>query len=543
MEKSETVDQVEDVAKLPIENADEVTITKSKANASGTVKLLAGKIVYIPSPTADPRDPLNRSAWQKGMIVIVISIFATVGLSLVSGFGGIMNFYSEQYLAEGKTQEDLTHLTSYPGLTMGIGNLIGMPLAYSIGRRPVLLASTVILVLTSALCATAKTYEWHLAVRLVMGLAAGQAEALVPMITQEIFFLHERGTYLMIQNSCQSIIAAVYILFAGPIAGAIGAGWWYGLGACLSGLTLILAFFFLPETKYARPLSSFQEARGSEGEPETKEDVEIEVVTEKPPLDYERYAPRTWRSDLSLWSGEPEWRKGLDMLKDTFLLLWFPNIFWAMVLNGFVLGVNVAISVVYSTILTSPPYNWPNSSPSYANCGQIITSIVAVPVLGYGSDKLIAWQAKRRGGIHEPEVRLIPLIIPIIIGTFTSVLFGQGGSHPEHYHWFLYVWTIAAYYFAFIAVTIQTITYLLDCYPQRSGPILIIICAFRGIIAFGTTYAITPFVLGSGFDLSFGIYGVLTFGIAAIGIPVYIWGKQIRQFTGRWAQDPDKRSY
>jgi hypothetical protein len=55
MEKTESVDQVEDVAKLPIENADEVTITKSTANASGTVKLLAGKIVYIPTPTADPR--------------------------------------------------------------------------------------------------------------------------------------------------------------------------------------------------------------------------------------------------------------------------------------------------------------------------------------------------------------------------------------------------------------------------------------------------------------------------------------------------------
>lgn len=224
------------------------------------------------------------------------------------------------------------------------------------------------------------------------------------------------------------------------------------------------------------------------------------------------------------------------------MLLCFPNIFWVMALNGFVLGVNVAIGAVYSTILTMPPYNWPNSSPSYANCGQIITSIVAVPVLGYGSDKLIAWQAKRRGGMHEPEVRLIPLMIPIIIGTFSSVLFGQGGSHPENYHWFLYVFVIAAYYFTFIAVTIQTITYLLDCYPQRSGSILVIICAFRGIIAFGTTYAITPFVVGSGFDLSFGIYGVLTFAIAAIGIPIYIWGKQIRQFTGRFAQDRAERS-
>lgn len=224
------------------------------------------------------------------------------------------------------------------------------------------------------------------------------------------------------------------------------------------------------------------------------------------------------------------------------MLLLFPNVFWAMILNGYVLGVNVSISAVYSTILTSPPYNWPNSSASYANCGQIITAIVAVPILGFGSDKLIAWLAKRRGGIHEPEVRLIPLIIPIIIGTFTSVLFGQGGAHPEHYHWFLYVWTIAAYYFAFIGVTIQTITYLLDCYPQRAGSVLIVICAFRGIIAFGTTYAITPFVVDLGFELSFGVYGALTFALSALGIPFYIWGKEIRQFTGRWARDTDERA-
>lgn len=59
-----------------------------------------------------------------------------------------------------------------------------MPLAYAVGRRSILLVSTLILCLTSALCAAAKTYEWHLAVRLVMGLAAGQSEALVPMITQ-----------------------------------------------------------------------------------------------------------------------------------------------------------------------------------------------------------------------------------------------------------------------------------------------------------------------------------------------------------------------
>lgn len=121
----------------------------------------------------------------------------------------------------------------------------------------------------------------------------------------------------MIQNSCQTIIAAVYVLFAGPIAGAIGVAWWYGLGACLSGLSLVLAFFFVPETKYARPMSSYQETTQSQGEYGSKEecDEEIDMVTEKPPLDYENYSPRTWKSDMRLWIGEPEWKKGLHMFK------------------------------------------------------------------------------------------------------------------------------------------------------------------------------------------------------------------------------------
>lgn len=66
----------------------------------------------------------------------------------------------------------------------GIGNLIGMPLAIAVGRRSVLLLFTLILILGAVLCAVAKTYEWHLAARMVLGLSAGQSEALVPMITQ-----------------------------------------------------------------------------------------------------------------------------------------------------------------------------------------------------------------------------------------------------------------------------------------------------------------------------------------------------------------------
>jgi predicted MFS family arabinose efflux permease len=59
-----------------------------------------------------------------------------------------------------------------------------MPFALGVGRRVIILMSTLILVAGAVLCATAKSYEVHLAARCIVGLAAGQSEALVPMITQ-----------------------------------------------------------------------------------------------------------------------------------------------------------------------------------------------------------------------------------------------------------------------------------------------------------------------------------------------------------------------
>jgi hypothetical protein len=119
----------------------------------------------------------------------------------------------------------------------------------------------------------------------------------------------------MVQQTIQTIATAVLVLFASPIAGAITPEWWYGLGACLSGLSLIMAFVFVPETKYFRPRSSFQENKSTEGLGEESDEHVSKrthkVVTHRPALDFVTYEARTWRSDLRLWIGSPEWRMGM----------------------------------------------------------------------------------------------------------------------------------------------------------------------------------------------------------------------------------------
>lgn len=134
---------------------------------------------------------------------------------------------------------------------------------------------------------------------------------------QEIFFLHERSKALMGQQAIQVSLTAVWVLFASEIANAITPQWWYGLGAILAGAQLVLAFFFLPETKYERSLASFQEGESGDDTDvsETSKNGEPGVCTERPPLDFERFAPRTWKSDMRLWVGKPDWMKVWEVLR------------------------------------------------------------------------------------------------------------------------------------------------------------------------------------------------------------------------------------
>ena len=60
--ESHPVDMKQDASHVENVNVDDleaVHVTKSKVIVSGTVKLTEGRIVYIPTPTADPRGKLS----------------------------------------------------------------------------------------------------------------------------------------------------------------------------------------------------------------------------------------------------------------------------------------------------------------------------------------------------------------------------------------------------------------------------------------------------------------------------------------------------
>ncbi|KAI5449080.1 hypothetical protein NCC49_005350 [Naganishia albida] len=534
------IETVENVEHLDANAAD----LDVKDTIKGTVGLTSesGAVVLIPTPSADPSDPLNLSWWRKWTFVIILSTFSCVGLTCVSAAGSLISFFLQDYIKANKGYQDITNLITVPTLSMGIGNLVFMPIALAVGRRPVFIFSCALLFVACIVASQVTNYEYHLGIRIVIGFAAGQSEALVPLMLKEVFFLHERANVLSFQAAFQTIVGCVLTIFASNIAASVGWKNWYSVYAGLAGFLLIAAFFFVPETAYERPLSAYnghQEAVPTiPGDVATLESQAV-VTTQsnRPALDEDKYGPRTLKKDIRLLSKKMDWTEAYLLLKHCLEMCFFPNMLIIVLMNSWYLGVNIGMGTTYATLLEAPPYNWAPKWVGVAQAGQIVVAFIALPALGIFSDKLITWMAKRNDGVHEPETRLIPLAFPVALGVLSTVLFGAGYAHPEKFHWFVIIFSYCGSYFAFIAASVAGQTYLLDCYPTRSGAVLTLVCAARGVISFGLTYSLVPTTTKLGYMKAYGMYaGVMAiFALFAIGL--YFKGKAVRNWTMRWIKD------
>lgn len=102
------------------------------------------------------------------------------GNLLASGIGILIPQLNEVY----GNDPHIDDLVTWPAFYMGLGNLIAMPIADAVGRRPVYLASNVILIIGSIWCCYSPSLGSHIGGRDFMALAAGQSEALCVLIAE-----------------------------------------------------------------------------------------------------------------------------------------------------------------------------------------------------------------------------------------------------------------------------------------------------------------------------------------------------------------------
>lgn len=321
------------------------------------------------------------------------------------------------------------------------------------------------------------------------------------------------------------------------LAGDMGWRWWYYVFAIVNAGTFVLALFLVPETMFVR---SHDATMGQESAQSTIEDgAVIERVTtrHRPTVDHDNYPPLNVAYILKLWHGHAHWMNALTCWKQMAQVILFPNVFWLVLVSGAFLGIYVVTSGLFSLILTVPPHNWSFDLLGFVFAGQAVITLIIIPISGYGSDMLVSFMSRRNGGYTEPEYRLIPLALPFIVGIIATVIYGQAAGHPFEWNWSAIVVSMNAVFYGFVALVVGSFTFCMDAYADRSDACLVVLCAARGIVAFGISYASADLVTEGTFEKAMNICAIVLGCLAALAFPIYFGGKKIRKLTQPWAVD------
>jgi MFS family permease len=472
-----------------------------------------------------------------GLLPIFILEYAGVDPTTInkvdfSAPGGGINLNPFAVLPPGVIPPDLgevTLLATIPLITNGIASYLMVPLSIAVGRRPMLLFACTAAWAGGIWAAFSTSLQHHIAARGIMGLGAGAVEALIPLIIQDMMFIHQRNKAMAAIVSSQSLIIVGLGIASPYIAANHDWRWLYyitsGLGLLAWGLLITL----LPETRWTR---SKEELAGQPARP-------LPEGQDRPDLDLVNHSPRTIWSDLAPFQGGLEWREaGISML-DTLRTTLFPSVLWSVAANSIFVIVNQAAAQLTSFALLAQ--GWRFEHTGFSVLPFFVAAALVYFVGGPAADRVSLFMTRHNGGAREPEHQLPNLILPFATGIGGSFLFGVAAQNGMHWSALLAGWFLII--FAFLTTISVINVYMVESYPQWAGPVLVNVSSLRLIVAFFLASQATLWVLEKGAMMTFALYawGMV---IVSLGIPaLYFTGKKVRRWTSGKVMGAGKKKH
>ncbi|KAG7891939.1 hypothetical protein KL925_001884 [Ogataea polymorpha] len=484
-------------------------------------------VVLIPQPTKDPNDPLRWSRPKKEFQYAILWIWSFLTSVATNWVGPAWDYWVSEF----NTSYTVLNNTSAVGWCfLGLGCVLLQPLALKFGRRVVYLFASLCQLFGNVVGGKASTVQFMYGSNILTCFAGAPCDSLVQISTTDVFFQHERA------NRISSLTFALYSgSFLGPIAAGYiiesqGWRWCFWYLVIFFGVIFAIQVFFMEDSIFVRHDLDKQEENVIQQILSKESKVEQNIkITEEPTLAIPM--KRTYYQKLGIWEREYNDKRPLWVIFSRPLMAaTFPAVTW----GGFVYGVQVMwlslIATTQSEFFAAEPYNFGASAVGDTNFGSLIGCFLGTFWGGILSDKFVAWMARRRNGILEPEYRLWFLLLPAVINSAGLLMYGLGLNSGVH--WIL----PAGFGMGFIGFGIGSggaliLTYALDCYPEMQSDALVWILFIRNMIGMAFTFAIQPWLDACGVVTTTWLMFMLSVVFNFSCLIFIKWGKSFRRWT------------
>lgn len=392
----------------------------------------------------------------------------------------------------------------------GLGPMIWAPMSEipQIGRNPVYIGTLFVFVFFQFAVIYAHNFGMLLAFRFLTGFFGSPVLATGGASLGDMYAPNKRAYAITIWG-----VAAVCGPVLGPLIGGFAAehkGWTWTIWELLwlSGLCLIVVFFFLPETSSANILyRRSRRLRKLTGNDKLKCEPEIEAE---------------------------------NMTAKDILLMTLVRPFQLTITEPIVLCMNLYIALIYGilyiwfesfAIAFIGIYGFSLGTEGLAFIGILVGALVTIPC--YFLYLYFIQEKQFKDGVIKPEERLPPAMVGAFFIPICLFFFGWTAREPVH--WIAPI--IGSSFFAVGSVLLfnAVLTYLGDAYPKYAASVLAGNDFMRS--SFGTGFPLFAAAMYNnlGVDWASSTLGFLSIAFIPIPFVLYFYGEKIRK-ASKWAR-------